>query len=86
MAIDFALAHFVCDPVRESGRMLRRIMAQSHGLYSGWRVGLILVDWKSKAAFDGYCNDPPCICTGKRALTTTSGTSSTSSRTCGRYS
>ena len=49
------------------------------------RTVMILVEWKSKAACDGYCNDPPCIRTGKRAPATTSGTSSTSSRTC-RYS
>ena len=49
------------------------------------RTVMILVEWKSKAAFGGYCNDPPCIRTGKRAPATTSGTSSTSSRTC-RYS
>lgn len=53
------------------------------------RSVMILVEWASKAAFDGYCKDPKsptCTRAGRRATAITSGTSSTSSRTCGRSS
>ena len=41
------------------------------------REVMIVVEWKSKDAFDSYCNNP--------ALTTTYGTCSISSRICARF-
>ena len=51
------------------------------------REALILVEWKSRAHFDGYRTIPRwpiSILTAKPAAARTSGTSSTGSRTCGR--
>ena len=48
------------------------------------RTVLILVEWVSKEAFDGYCNDPKIaiyIRTGRKVPAITSGMSSTSSKT-----
>ena len=53
------------------------------------RAVMILVEWASKAAFDGYRNirkSLTCIRTGRKASVTTSGTCSTSLRTCGQSS
>jgi uncharacterized protein (DUF1330 family) len=53
------------------------------------RTVMILVEWASKAAFDGYCNDPKIADLHphrKKGASDTYGTFSTSSRTCGRSS
>ena len=42
------------------------------------RSVMILVEWVSKAAFEGYCNDSKISDTARRAPATTSGASSTS--------
>jgi len=50
------------------------------------RTVMILVEWTSKAAFDSYRNDPKIADLhppARRAPAIISGTSSTSSRTCG---
>lgn len=53
------------------------------------RTVMILVEWTSKEAFDGYRNDTNIADlhrTERRAPAIISGTFSTSSKTCGRFS